>query len=54
MKILEAVERVLEAVERFWKLSKGFGDLFWDWFVARELRVLRYHYIRFKSNKCHN
>jgi hypothetical protein len=48
-------EMILEAVtscrRRSSKLSqaasscrRGFGELFWDWFVARELHVLRYHY----------
>jgi hypothetical protein len=38
------LEKKFEAASSCFQLSEGFGDLFWDWLVARELRVLRYHY----------
>jgi hypothetical protein len=45
-------EEKFEAVSSCFQLSGGGGVLaiyFWDWFVARGLRVLRYHYNLFKT-----
>jgi hypothetical protein len=60
------LEAVTSCQRRSSKLSqaasscrRGLGDLFWDWFVARELCVLRYHYnngvslLALKKLKCY-
>jgi hypothetical protein len=45
----------LEVVTSYlWLWGGGSGDLFWDGFVARELRVLRYHYTSSNFYLIHN